>query len=255
MKTVNKALDILEKFLEKEQSIGVIELSRMTGFHPSTVNRICLNFAKRGYLNQSGNRGKYSLGTKFFEFTSVIKQRNSLRDLAMPFLVKLQQDVDETVTLACIEGTQLIQIAVVPSNHLVSINTKEGAIYPLYNTGLGKAILANFTGEQLIKYAREVKFTKSTPNTLTNIDDLEKNLALIRKQGVAFDDEELTLGVRNVSAVIKNKEGNIVGAIGVVGPSTRLTRDKMEEIAPLVKKYAAEITKNLGYIFNSENLR
>ncbi len=255
MKTVNKALDILEIFLDKEQDIGVTELTQMTGFHPSTVNRICLNFTKRGYLNQSGNRGKYFLGTKFFEFTAAIKQRNSLRNFVMPFLVKLKQGVDETVTLACLEGTHCVQIAVVPSNHLININAEEGAVYPLYNTGLGKAILANFTGEQLAKYAREVKFTPSTPNTLTNIQDLEKNLSLIRKQGVAFDDEELILGVRNVSASIKDKKGNIVGAIGVVGPSIRLSRDKMKEIAPLVKKYAAEISQNLGYMFNSETIK
>jgi IclR family KDG regulon transcriptional repressor len=254
MKTMNKALDILEIFLDKEQNVGIAELSRMTGFHPSTVNRICSNFVKRGYLTQSGNRGKYSLGTKFFEFTSAIKQRSSLRNLAMSFLVKLKQAVDETVTLSCLEGTRCVHMAVVPSDHLININTKEGEIFPLHNTGLGKAILANFTSEQLTRYARKVKFTQSTPNTITNIEDLENNLSLIREQGVAFDDEELALGVRNVSAAIKDKKGITVGAIGVVGPSIRLTRERMEEIAPLVKKSAAEISKNLGYMFTSETI-
>jgi IclR family transcriptional regulator, KDG regulon repressor len=247
MKTINKALDILEIFLDQEHSIGVLELSRISGLNPSTVNRICLNLVKRGYLNQSSKRGKYTLGLKFFDFTSSYMKRSTLRDLAMPFLLKLKSEVGETVTLTCLKGTNCMQLAIVKSGHLLSINPEEGSLLPLYNTGIGKAILAYFTNEQLDEYAEKVNFEKTGPNTITNLADLKKNLLTIKKQGVAFDNQECILGASNVASAIKGKEGNILGSVGVVGPTARLTPNRMKEIAPLVKKCASDISINLGY--------
>ena len=68
------------------------------------------------------------------------------------------------------------------------------------------------------------------------------------KEGVAYDDEDQFLGIRNVAAGIRNADGKVIAAVGVIGPSVRMTRARMREIAPQVKLCATEISRALGYV-------
>ena len=86
-----------------------------------------------------------------------------------------------------------------------------------------------------------------TPNTVTDIDELRKQLISIRKEGIAFDDEEYYQGVRGLGVTIRNGEGNVIGSIGVLGPSVRMTRARLREYGPIIKNCARNISRELGY--------
>ena len=85
-----------------------------------------------------------------------------------------------------------------------------------------------------------------TPNTITDIENLLSHLRVVRKEGVAIDDEEGYDGVRGIAATIKANEKVVMGAITVLGPSTRVTREKMSEFIPIVKDCAARISGALS---------
>ena len=82
---------------------------------------------------------------------------------------------------------------------------------------------------------------------ITSLAELKKHLLAVRQEGVAYDDEEQYVGVRNVAAVLKDNTGTVVGAIGVISPSVRLSRERMKEIAPDVRDCAGEISRAMGY--------
>ena len=82
---------------------------------------------------------------------------------------------------------------------------------------------------------------------MINWDALKDQLHIVRQEGVAFDYEERTLNVHSVAAAIKGADGHVLGAIAVVGPKIRLTRARMKELAPIVKKYALNISREMGY--------
>ncbi|MBN1367413.1 MAG: IclR family transcriptional regulator [Dehalococcoidales bacterium] len=247
MKTVNKVLDLMEAFLSSEGELGVSELAKLTGFNNSTANRIAMTLAKRGYLKQSGKRGKYALGMKFFSYISPLKRRIKFRHLALPFMVKLCQEADDSVDLVSSEGKYCVSIEVVPTTNMLRAVPAEGTSYELYNSSGGKAILAGYTDSQMEEYRKTVIFKPHTSNTITNMTELTKHLKIVRQEGVAFDCEEMTLNVHSVAAAIKGADGHFLGAIAVVGPKSRLTRTRMEELAPVIKEYALNISREMGY--------
>lgn len=246
MKSITKALDILEIILDTKEEMGVSELARKTGLNKATVSRIANYLCSRNYLVQSGKRGKYFLGSQFLSFTKVIKDRIKVRDIAMPYLAKLCKSVDESVVLVIWDGKKAINIDSVQSAQALRIIPTESGQIPLHCTGTGKIFLAQMTDSELETYFNENEMVAYTTNTITNLNHLKTHLLTILEEGIAYDDEEFKLGTRNVAAGIKDVEGKYIASIGVLGPSIRLTRTKMVEIAPEVKRCAMEISKSMG---------
>lgn len=251
MNTLDKALNILELFLSPEESpqeeISLTELAKLSGFNKSTVKRMVSILVRRGYLKQREKGGKYSLDTKFLDFSGVIKRRSKIRDKAIPYLLKLAQLTRESVILSILDGQYAAYNETIPSEHALKIVPDEGTKVPLYCTGVGKIFLASMTEPEVENYINSTKLESYTANTITNPDYLKAHIAIITKEGIAFEEEEFVLGIRNVAAGIRNSEGKTVAAVGVLGPSVRLSRQHMTEIAPDVKKCASEISKELGY--------
>lgn len=247
MKVINRALDILESFLSSDGELSLTELSERSGINPATANRIASALVKRGYLRQKTRRGRYSLGTIFLDYSGIIKSRVRMRDIAIPLLTKLSQRLDESALLVSWDGQEGIHTETIHADHPLRIVPDEGTKFALHSTGVGKVILASLTEAELGKYYQTKSIERYTPNTITNLEDLKRQLLTVRKEGVGYEDEEQYPGVRNVAAALRDNEGDVVGAIGVIGPTVRLTRERMRKIAPDVRECALEISRALGY--------
>lgn len=247
MKAINKALDLMELFLKKEGELGLSELSELSGINIATANRIASVLVKRGYLKQRVKRGKYALGMIFLDFSGIIRGRVKMRDIALPLLNRLSQKLDETVLLVSWDGQEGTHTETVHADHALRIVPDEGTKFNLHSTGVGKVILANLSDAELEKYYGGKKLERHTASTITNLDDLKRHLITVKEEGVGYDDEEQYLGVRNVAAAIKDNTGEVVGAIGVIGPTVRLSRERMKGVAPDIKACALEISRAMGY--------
>jgi IclR family KDG regulon transcriptional repressor len=246
MKTIKKAFMVLNLFLNNDDGLTLEDMAMLSGLNRATVRRIASTLIGCGYLRKSNKRGKYFLGWTFLEFSGVIKNNNNIIQIATPHLIELRQQVNETVSMAIWDGmsTSLCQ-SFVPS-HMLRVFPKEGSPIPLHATSIGKAIIAELSDEQLQRYFSN-HLESHTPNTITNLNDLKKHLMIIRHEGVSFDDEEYTTGVRGLGAALKGTDGSLLGAFGIFGPSVRLTREKLREYVPVVKKCAIKISSELGY--------
>ena len=163
MRTLNRALDILEVFLEiEDDNIRLSELARLSGLNKATVNRIVSDLVARGYLNQPKPRGKYYLGTKFIRFNQLIMQKSKLEQVAPPYLTKLAESVKDCVFLSVLDGEHALVTAVIDSQHVLRIALEVGVRIPLYCTGQGKAILAGMTEAELDQYLSKVTLKRFT---------------------------------------------------------------------------------------------
>jgi DNA-binding IclR family transcriptional regulator len=251
MKSLVKALDIVELFLNSEDELALAEIARLSGMSKATVSRIVQTLVSRGYLKQKERRGKYSLGTIYFEFSGLIKSRTRLRNIAVPHMMRLSQTAKESVMIAYYNGRNSIYTEsfheTAKTGNMLRIVPDEGVSLSLYNTSLGKILLANMSENELDKYLDSKVLVPNTPNTITNKQELKKQLTQIKKDGIAYEDEEYSPGVRAIGAGIKDAEGNTVGAITVIAPSIRLDRARMKELEPVVRDYAQKISRDLGY--------
>jgi DNA-binding IclR family transcriptional regulator len=240
-------LAILEAFLNSSGELSLSELAKATGLTMSTVHRIISILMKKDYVQQPHKRGKYSLTLKFVQFANTVNTRIRIREIARPFMSKLRELANESVNLAIWDESKTVYTDIVTSNHSLQVSPGIESDASLYNTGAGKIMLASMNDKDLDKFLANAVLRRDTPNTITDVNMLKKHLLIIRQDGVAFDDEERELGVGNVAAPIKNASGIVVGALGILGPTVRLNRERMMALAPLVKDYALEISRAIGY--------
>jgi DNA-binding IclR family transcriptional regulator len=248
MKSINKTLDVLEVFLTvKESKLRLSEIARLAGINKSTVNRIVIDLRKRLYLQQSEKRGKYSLGPQFVKFSQMMDKRMQFGAVSRPHMVKLSKAVRECVLLTALDVEEAIISDVIDSVHVLKVAPLVGMTIPLYCTAQGKAILAYMKEPELEKYLMNVTRKKFTENTVTNAAELRAHLIEVVRENAAYDNEEQYLGLRNVAVPIKDANNEVYTSVGVLGPSTRLTMERMKGMVPDVQKCALAISRDLGY--------
>lgn len=247
MKTVKKVLDVLEAFEKPRAELSISELVSLSQLNASTVYRICSDFAQRGYLERAENRGKYRLGLRFIKFYDSLSEISHLKEIALVFMQRLSQAINESVTISVCVGSEITDIACVISSHKLQLHSKEGETLPLYCTSSGKIFLSQMDPATLNRVLKIKGMLPRTRNTITDLNLMKKEMAIIKRDCIAFDDEEYELGIRSIATEIKGREGNVIAAFAVVGPSIRISLQRMKELTPILKTYSAEISRVLGY--------
>jgi len=247
MTTIEKAFDILEIFLSREDDISLSEIAKLCGQNVTTTHHIVLTLVKRGYLNQKQKRQKYSLSTKFLQYSNVLNRRMKIRDIAFPIVNALNKMVGESVNIAILDGNEAVYIEHIETDKTLRIFTQIGIRAPLYSTGVGKILLAYMSNDELQKFLNGNKLLPLTVNTITHRQRLKQELKQVRKEAVANDTEETEIGVRCIASPVKNSAGSVIAAISVSGPTIRLSKKIVNEIKPLIKNSALEISQALGY--------
>lgn len=247
MDAINKAFEILDVFFNTDSDLSITELAKLAKISTSTSHRITSILVDRGYLEQTQKRGKYSLSTqKLVYLSGIVKRRLKVRNVALPFLKELSQGLNEAVLMSVRRGHFVYVVEVVNSDRLLNV-TPDSSTYNLYSTGIGKVFLAYLSEKDLDEYFSSIVLKPRTQNTITEVDELKRQLKIIQKEEISFDDEEQELGLRMVAAPIFDWDQNIVAAIGVLGPSNRISRQRMIDLAPIIKQFAYKISQALGY--------
>ena len=247
IQAVSHALDLLEQFHDDVDELGVTELSKRLKLHKNNVFRLLATLESRGYIEQNRVTENYRLGLKTLELgQTFIKQMGLLRQ-SRPVLERLVRECNETTYVAILKESSIVYLDVVETDLTVRVVPRVGARLPAYCTAAGKVQFAFMAEEELDNYLpRELK--RYTPNTITDRDELRKQLHQIADQGYAVDNEELDVGVRCVGAPIRDYTRRIIGAVSISGPSRRFSDERLEkELVPLVQKAAEEISTTLGY--------
>jgi IclR family transcriptional regulator, KDG regulon repressor len=246
---VERTLDVLESILKQGDEVSLEEIAEMTGISVSATRRFASTLAKRGYLYQGHKGGKYSLGVKFLQFSDAINVTINVREKTYPFLQKLANETVETVHTAIISGLEAINIATIVPKQVLRISPDLGTInrYPLHCTTPGKIVIAYMDDKVIDGILDNMEFNVYTDNTITDKTKFKTEIEAIRRDSVAFDDEEYLKGVRSVASPIKDENGHVIATVCVVSPAVRVSRAKLKQLAPIVKKCALSMSQALGY--------
>jgi len=248
IQSVSHALDLLEQFHDEVDELGVTELSKRLKLHKNNVFRLLATLESRGYIEQNKVTENYRLGLKTLELgQTFVKQMGLLRQ-SRPVLESVVRECNETSYVAILKDFHIIYLDVVETDLTVRVVPRVGSRLPAYCTAAGKVQIAYMSEEDLEQYLPTKELKPLTPNTLTDRDLLKKQLRQVVETGYAIDDEELDVGVRCVSAPIRDYTRRIIGAVSISGPSMRLSMERIDkELIPLVKRAAEEISTKLGF--------
>ncbi len=249
IQTVIRALEVLEQFHDDVDELGVTELSKRLRLHKNNVFRLLATLESRNYVEQNKTTENYRLGLKNLELGQAVIKRMGLIDKSRPVLESLVQACNETAYVAIMRNSHVMYLDAVESEQAVRVVSRVGARLPAHCTAAGKVLLAAAigTGRQLCS---GMELRRHTSRTIVDRDEFLKELERVTAQGFALEDEELDTEVCGVAAPICDYTGSAVGALNVSGPIMRFSQERMhDELAPLVRKAAAEISRQLGYGF------
>lgn len=247
VKSVEKALQLLEAVSEYPQGVAITELAERMRMVKSTVHRLLQTMMRRGFIEQDSTTGRYKLGYAVLDLGMRLYASIDLRKEAEPFLRELVQQTGEVVHLALVDQGSVVYIDKYDSASTIRMHSRVGKRVPVHATGLGKAILAFSPRQIALSILDRYGMPSLTPYTITSKEVFMQILQQVRENGFAEDAEENELGVCCVAAPIFNNQRQAVAACSVSGPKDRMDDKRRQEYAEYVRQAGRNISMRLGY--------
>jgi DNA-binding IclR family transcriptional regulator len=244
IQVIERMTKLLEVLAHYHDPVSLKLLAGEAGLHPSTAHRILAAMAASGIVERT-EPGAYRLGIRLLELGNIVKSRINIREAALPFMEKLHARIGESVNLGVRYDDEIIYVERTSSGRSsVRVVHLVGARAPLHVTAVGKLFLVEDGPDKVRDYARRTGLPGFTPTSLITLPALEKELERVRRHGVAFDNEEIELGLRCIAAPVRDDSGELVAGLSVSAPADRYNPDW----APLVRSVADEISHAIGYV-------
>ncbi len=243
VQVLERAFALLDVLASQPEPMALKDISERTGLHPSTAHRI-LNDLACGRFVDRPQAGSYRLGMRLLELGNLVKARLDVRDAAINPMRELHKLTMQPVNLSVRQGDQIVYIERTYSERSgMQVVRAVGGRAPLHLTSVGKLFLAHEDAQRVRAYAARTGLTGHTRNSITDLGRLERELAAVRANGYARDDEELELGVRCMAAGLFDDQGKLVAGLSVSAPADRLEETWLER----VRSTAEQISSALGY--------
>lgn len=248
IESLSRGLNLLSALSESPHPLNLTELSTLIHLSKSTVQRLVYTLQTLGYLDRDKETKKFRLGQRAVLLGLSIVKHSDLRKVAFPHLEKTSKEINETVNLAILDGTEIVYVERIKTQQILNINLEVGSRLPAYCTSMGKAVLAFLPVDRLEALLKMMELKPQTSNTITSKEVLRKELERVRRRGFATNNEELSNGLRSVAAPVRNAGGQVIAAVNIAVPSSRVQLKRLEtELAKKVVETADRISFTLGY--------
>lgn len=238
VKSVETTFRIVEA-LHERGGAGVTDLASALSLPKSTVHNHLQTLERNEYvLNDDGT---YYVGSRFLELGARARDRRQIYEVAKPEVDRIADETGELSGLVVEEHGRGVFLHRAKGDRAVHVDTYAGKRIYLHGAALGKAILAHLSPDRVDDIIDRHGLPALTENTITDRDRLADELADIRERGVAFDDEERLEGLRSVGAAITGSNGDVLGAVSLAGPTSRLQDDRFREELPEVVRSAVNV--------------
>jgi IclR family acetate operon transcriptional repressor len=219
---------------------GISELAASLDLALPTIHRLMRTLVVLGYVRQLPSR-RYALGPGLVRLGE--RATRLLATWARPALEQLERKIQETSNLAILDGDMVAYVAQVPSRHQMRMFTEVGRRVFAHSTGVGKALLSQFSDDDVLTIVRRTGMPRFTDATLTTEKALLADLDAIRRRGYAIDEGEQELGVRCFAVAVAGSFTPT--AVSVSGPDSRITLESAEWMVPVLRQTAERLAKAL----------
>lgn len=240
---VLKGLVILDCFSPGEPELELKQICEKTGINKSRVLRLCETLIASDYLLRVSPK-TYGLGPRLLVLGKVYEKSNLVRSLATPFMEEVTRRTGESTALYALDRNMCVCIARHVETSRIVYFIKEGDAIEPTPTASGRVLLAYSDAEtvnHILEVSRKVQYTSST---MTEADDIQKELVAIRRNGYGINLQEFEEGISAVAAPIFNRQGRVVAAFAIVGPNERFYGDHLDNLISVL----TQTTKNISLL-------
>lgn len=247
LQTVERTLQLLDTLASRPDHLwSMTELSRTLGIHKTTVLRMLSTLEQHGYLVREVESSRYRLGPSAIALGGAASQ-SQVRQVAYPELRRLTEETGETSLLHVVSGAETVCIDKVESPQPVRVTFDIGRRGPLYAGSSGKSLLAFLDPAELERLLPDLELRRYTDLTITDVEELRRELERIRARGYADSYGELDSGVHSVGAPVRNALGRLEAGVTLVCPDSRCTEERLSVYAEKTLEAARRISGRLGY--------
>jgi len=241
IQSLARGLKILDLLGQNPDGASITELAEILGVDKGSASRLVSTLARYGYAEKDETTRRYHPGPQVVSLSRSVLTRLPLREAAKPFLRHLMERTGECAHLAVPAQGKVLYIDQAESPATLRVNAEVGTMNPLHCTALGKALLA------FGNIAMPTELVRFTTNTIRSKRTLAQHLEQVRQFGYAVDDEEFDPGVRCIAVPVFDFRGKLVGSIGISGPSSRVTPEKLPNLAATVVEIGKALSERLTF--------
>lgn len=248
MNPLHKVFSIIETVVARqEKGATYSDILADLDLPKSTVHRILKDLTAIGYIRFNAETKRYYGSLRLAKLGAEVMANFQLRKHIRPFLEDLHRETEHTSNLAILDGTTGVFVDKIDAKDFgLKLFSEIGKTFPLYCTGLGKVFLA-YSSEKLVENLLQSPLEPITEKTITDPDQLKKELSQVKEQGYAIDNEEITRGILCVAAPVFNFDQELVAGISVAFPDyIEKEQGGLDREIRAVIKYSRMISSSLG---------
>lgn len=244
VQSLERGLSVLRSFDAQHPDMTLADVARATGLTRATARRLLHTLVALGYVATDGKR--FELTPAVLDLGHAYVSSLQLPDIAQPFMESLSERVHESVSASVLDGQQIVYVARVPTQRIMTISLAIGSRLPALWTSMGRVLVSSLPVER----QRELVATAASPRSERAIADADRllgELDQVRQQGWCLLDQELEEGIRSVAAPLHDRRGRVVAAINIGTHASRVSiRDLRHGILPHLLDTAREIDGQLA---------
>lgn len=245
--SLQKGFAILTAFSREQPRLTLAQLTRLSGLDKSAAQRFVFTLHAMGYLVKDEDTKQYRLSPRVLELGYAYLYSDRIIETAQPFLVEAQRQTGETANLAVLDGSDIILVARLPSQHVVSLNIQVGLRIPAIYSASGLAILSCLEPAERDGLLRRAELKAHTRRSLTKPAEIRALIAKARSDGYALVHAQYFANDISIAAPITDKAGRPLGAVSISAPDTRIALEEaLARFLPAAKDAARKASVAMG---------
>jgi IclR family transcriptional regulator, pca regulon regulatory protein len=239
-----KGLAIIEAFSDRPVQ-SVADAARASGATRASARRCLLTLLELGYVERVGR--EFQPAERLLNLGKVSSKTERLARLSHPLLELARDELNESVSLAILQGGFTLFVARAEAAHLVSTGVRIGAHLPVYCSATGRVFLAQMTDVEVLRLIGRAPLVQRSPRTITDPHEVVNKVKEVRRDGFAISDEELELGMRSLAVPVFDAEGRLLAALSASASSGRIrVSDLRRRFVPVLQRTSEAITRAIA---------
>jgi DNA-binding IclR family transcriptional regulator len=232
---------LLEALAKMDRFATLQTLVEETGLPKPTVHRMLQQLEMAGMVQRDGDGRQYTTGLRLRQLAETVLLNNTLHGARHLVLRRLVEEVGETCNLTAFNGSEVVYLDRVETPAPLRFYLQAGSVVPAHCSATGKLFLAQMTPSQRRRLLGQVSLERFTPKTITDMDAIEAEIAIVKRDGVGYDREEYLPGLICVAVLVPstNRASNL--GLAIQAPSMRLTPQRVEAAIPALQRAASAL--------------
>jgi IclR family transcriptional regulator, pca regulon regulatory protein len=222
MTSLARGLAVIRGFSQEQRRLSIAQLSQKTGIPRAAVRRVLYTLSRLGYVGSEDGR-HYALQPRLLSLGHAYLSSTPLVTAVQPYLDQVSEAVDESCSLATLEGDDILYLARSVTSRIISVTLNVGSRLPAYCTSIGQVLLAELPPPALDAYLERLRISRFTDRTPASVSALRSVLGQVRENGYALAVDQMEIGVMSVAVPVRNVTGRAVAGINVIaqtGPAS-----------------------------------